>query len=160
MLGAKRQWIWSSLATPSGVAVARRPADRPRARGVLLIGGVLAEGLAAALGALSRDAKVPLTVDARPDTTPRDWGGWLADGMRAGRPNIVLVALEPDRGAPELDRRIRQAHAHPLWLTRSRTTDVAALTAETLHIPLGGDRMTPTVAGYAAWAAHCWQLIR
>jgi hypothetical protein len=142
------------------MAVARRPSPAPRAHSVLLIGGVIAQGMAPALRALSLDAKVPIAVDSRPDTTPADWFGLLGGQIMQGRPNFVLVALEPDMHALQLDAQIRAAHAHPLWLMRTRNPPLNGLTAETLHIPLQGDRMTPTVAGYAAWAAHCWRLIR
>lgn len=155
----KRQWIYEGLAIPAGLAVARRQTRRPAARSVFLVGGVLAEGLAPPLLTLAADSSVPIAVDARPDAGPVDWQPW-GPQLPGSRPNVVLIALEPDASAPYLDHAVRRSGAQPLWLTRRRSAAVSNLPAEALHIPLHGDRMTPTVAGYAAWAAHCWRMIR
>ncbi len=160
MRSNKRQWIYEGLSLPPGVAVARPRRPGAAAQRVLLAGGILAEGLGAPLRALARDGHIPLMVDARPDTAPRDWCRWLPKRLSEGQPNVVLLALEPDGAAPQLERVVVRAGARPVWLPRRGRPDRHQLPAEALHIRLQGDRMTPTAAGFAAWAGHCWRMIR
>lgn len=164
MRGEKRRWLYSGITVPRGIALVRRPVRRvaTAATRVLLIGGPVAQHIAPALGRIAREARVDFLLDARPAATTLDWHsrGWLANHLATFSPAVVLIGLDPTLpGMRRVEASVRGIGATPLWLPSGPAALRNSLPATTLHLPVGKDRMTPTAAGYAAWAEAVWRAI-
>ena len=172
----KRSWIYSGIAHPPGVALAkpRQPQRLPPGSRLLLAGDRHAKGLAAPLKHLCRDRKVAF--ETLFERAPLD--EWAAKHLLRApvadlTPTIVAVSLfpAPASKAPleALLRSVaadgRHAGATLLWLrppvpgpvtaalkASLQRARVVSFHSEALPIPRGPDGETPTAAGYAGWA--------
>lgn len=154
----KRLWIYSGLAVPAGVGLVRLP-PLPRvteSRRVLLVGGRAAESLLLPMASLAEASVASLHVDIDRGATTRDWakGGKLTSHLTVFQPDVVFLALDPsDMLARRCIRaRVRAARAREFWLvppgisTPPRTRFITAAASN--------------AAGYAAWAARAWTMVK
>lgn len=162
MLAGKRQWIYSGLGVPRGVALVRRPSSRSpltERSTVVLCGGTHASALAVPLGELVRGAGATLVVRVKPGSTPADWAAEpaLPAELRALRPAAVLYALCPSdrRSRAALSAAARSTGAAVRWLAPPGDSGRGA---ETVVAPLYVVSLSGLSVGtYAAWAGAAWR---
>lgn len=154
---------------------------------LLLIGDSLAVGLRAPLAALASSAGVPFEGHGTVNTRIDQWAdnAKLADYLATFKPTHVLVSLGTNdekvgtgwaaKEAPKLHAlldEIRHAGAEVLWIgppslpfSRVGVSDMVRslvpkyFPSEELQIERSPDRLHPTAAGYAAWAAQIWRWV-
>lgn len=158
MRTAKKLWLYSGLAVPQGVAYVQRPPVRRAYSPIrlLLIGGHDAEGVAVPLSRMTECAGASLHVDIDRSATARDWArnGKLKSHLAVFMPTWVIFALDPsDMLARRCIRaKLRKAGAQDVWMT---PPDVFyPESARCIPAP------KPNVAGFAAWAARVWAMVR
>lgn len=163
MLAAKREWIYSGLAVPPGLALVRPVGPRaPVAEGssVLLCGSSVTTALAVPLGALARGDGVDLHVLAEDGTDAADWSKrpGFPGYLRRLKPAAVLYVLSPEdrRAVKALTLAARSAGAEVRWLAPPG----ARLSGEGI-VPAPIDIDDPagqmSVGMYAAWAGAAWK---
>jgi len=154
---------------------------------VFLVGDSLAEGLSRPLSAFARDSGVAFETMARSGTRIDQWANNedLFRKLRAFRPTHILVSLGTNDEYLKLDAGKRQAPyletllerlrriAPVVWIGPPKLPKAASngaiplilrevpsshyFPSQELMIPQGGDKLHPTVVGYALWAGHIWR---
>lgn len=164
MRAAKRQWIYTGLAVPRGVALVRRTPARPeqaRRGTIVLVGDETAHALATPLSDLAKDAGTPFVARYAPRSTALDWStdAVLESQLQRLRPSHVLYAMDGQdaRAVVLLATKAQRVGARPQWLaTPGRPV---APFVDTMRPPFGvvqpGRPMT--VGIYAAWAGAIWR---
>lgn len=165
----------------SGAPAQARPAR------LLLIGDSLAVGLRAPLAALAASSGVPFEGHGIVGTRIDQWAGnaKLDQYLATFKPTHVLVSLGTNdenvgtgwaaKEAPKLHAlldKIRAAGAEVLWIgppslpfPRVGVSDMVKglveryYPSELLQIERSPDKLHPTLAGYAAWAAQIWKWV-
>ena len=163
MLAAKRQWIYSGLGVPRGMALVRPTAPRAALRElhtVVLCGGSRVPALAVPLGALASGDGVRLTTLYHPGTTAADWArepGFPAY-LRSLHPAAVLYLLSPDdpRYDAALTAAAQSAGAEVRWMPPPGATRTGR---ETVPAPSSILKSGAgfSVGTYAAWAGAAWK---
>jgi hypothetical protein len=164
MRAAKRQWIYTGLAVPRGVAVVRRTPPRAQ-RGphgsIVLVGDESAHALATPLNDLAGDAHTTFVARYAPQSTASNWASdaVLDSQLQNLRPAHVLYAMDGQdaRAVIALVAKARLAGAKALWL--SLPGRPAAPFVDTMRPPLWVVRpgLPMTVGTYAAWAGAIWR---
>jgi len=180
----KRSWIYSGLAHPRGVVLAR--SERPRRRlrsgsSLLLCGDEHAWGLRPFLGHLCRDGGVSFSARAH-RCTLEDWAD--SAGLRAAvaefEPTVVVMSLGLC-GAPsektaatvrDIAAAARSSRGTLVWLRPPERSaagaglrqqldhaKVPSFHSDALELPRGPDGKLPTARGYAGWAGALWRWI-
>lgn len=160
MQAEKRMWICRGLGVPEGSGLCepvRPTVKRLHApRRVLLVGDDAAQGLMPPLMRLAVGSGVQLHFDARPGSTARQWAhtDWLKVHLSAFEPTMVFFALDPrDVLARRCIRaRVRSAGARTLWLVPPGVPHAPSVRF------IGAD--SDDAAGYAAWAARAWTVVK
>jgi hypothetical protein len=105
---------------------------------------------------LAEAADVALHVDVDLVSTTRDWakGDKLTSHLAVFRPNVVFLALDPgDMLARRCIRaRVRAARAREFWLVPPGVDSPPS--ARFIRAPKAN------AAGYAAWAARAWAVVK
>ncbi len=105
---------------------------------------------------LAEASEASLHVDVDYRTTTRDWakGDKLTSHLAVFRPTVVLLALDPgDMLARRCIRaRVRRAKAREFWLVPPGVDSPPR--ARFIRAPIAN------AAGYAAWAARAWAVVK
>jgi lysophospholipase L1-like esterase len=172
----------------ASVALAGPPKLHPGKR-VFLLGDSLAVGLSRPLSALAKDNRVAFESMAIQGTRLDQWANnpKLFAAIQKFKPDVILVSLGTNDEYMKLDGGVKQApHLHTLlaklkqfapvaWigppkLPKTGTNGVVPLIMKNvpsshyfpsheLEIPRAPDKLHPTTAGYAGWAAKIWSWI-
>lgn len=156
---------------------------------VFLLGDSLAAGLNRPLSALARDHKVVLESMTIPGTRIDQWANKAAlySAIQKFKPDLILVSLGMNDEYQKVNARAKQAphlsallsglrrHAPVAWigpprLPKPKSNGAIPLILESvpshmyfpsqkLEIPRAPDKLHPTTAGYAGWAAKIWDWI-
>ena len=158
MRTAKKLWLYSGLAVPQGVAYVRRePVKRTFSpTRLLLLGGHEAQGVAVPLSRMTGFSGAAMHVDIDARASTRDWAksDKLKSHLAVFRPTWVIFALDPsDMLARRCIRaKLRKAGARDVWMTPPGVDFPES--ARCIPAP------EANVAGFAAWAARVWAMVR
>jgi lysophospholipase L1-like esterase len=157
----------------ASVALAGPPKLHPGKR-VFLLGDSLAVGLSRPLSALAKDNRVAFESMAIQGTRLDQWANnpKLFAAIQKFKPDVILVSLGTNDEYMKLDGGVKQApHLHTLLANpKTGTNGVVPLIMKNvpsshyfpsheLEIPRAPDKLHPTTAGYAGWAAKIWSWI-
>lgn len=172
----------------AAVALAGPPKIRAGMK-VFIVGDSLAVGLRRPLSSLATDHKVAFEWMAIQGTRIDQWANnqALFAALDRFKPDLILVSLGTNDEYMQLDAREKQrphitkllrelrSRAPVAWigppkLPKTGTNGAILLIQENvpsshyypsqkLEIPRGGDKLHPTTAGYAGWAAKIWSWI-
>lgn len=174
MQAAKRSWLLGGIGAPAATALARpaRVATRlPKGSRLLVVGDYHAEGLTPALRRLCGDAGVVLGVLLlRGDIAPDELAMAVSQQLEATPAAVVLMSW-PCSGevASAVGKAARAVKSSVAWLVSPTGCGAAragldkvvpVFRSDVLALPLGPDGRTPTVSGYAGWAAGVWGWLR
>lgn len=175
---SKRDWVYSGLSHPAGVALARSHDRRRLSPGskILVVGDEHAAAIGQFLGKLALDARMNLRFEWERGQLFERWA--IASRLERSmtyRPDVVLVAMPTNVVDPsDLVDRLKSVKkacstasvAYVLPLERNDTlslalpaADIDAFHTDEIEIhrsPTG----SPSAKGYAGWAGAIWGWIR